>query len=70
MIVAFLAMFLPQGSPILTILNNITGRKVRVKVLTLKNSAHRVDFPAQTFLYNQNKKNSVLFTIFALALKQ
>lgn len=55
------------------ILNNIGGRRVKVKDINVsisRDNAHVVDFPAQTFLQNQNDINTVLFTIFALDPKQ
>ncbi|PKH86926.1 hypothetical protein [Colwellia sp. Bg11-28] len=55
------------------IINNIGGRRVRVKDINVsisRDSAPVVDFPAQTYLQNQNDQNTVLFTTFALEPKQ
>jgi hypothetical protein len=51
------------------ILNNIGGRRVRVKdieVSIFKDGSHLMDLPAQNYLQNQNDQNTVLFTTFAL----
>jgi hypothetical protein len=51
------------------ILNNIGGRRVRVKDINVslsRDGTHVIDFPAQNFLQNQNDQNTVLFTTFAL----
>lgn len=51
------------------ILNNIGGRKVRVKDIKIsisRDGKHLVDLPAQNYLQNQNDQNTVLFTTFSL----
>ncbi|MCQ8129034.1 hypothetical protein [Methylomonas rivi] len=51
------------------ILNNIGGRRVRVKDIKVsisKDGTHLVNLPAQNYLQNQNDQNTVLFTTFAL----
>lgn len=54
------------------ILNNIGGRRVRVKDIKVsisKDGKHLVDLQAQNYLQNQNDQNSILFTTFALEPK-
>jgi hypothetical protein len=51
------------------ILNNIGGRRVRVKDISVtlsRDGTNVIDFPAQNYLQNQNDQNTVLFTTFSL----
>jgi|GEM_PF-603434 len=51
------------------IINNIGGRRVRVKSINAilsRDSVHIVKFPAQNYLQNQNDQSTVLFTTFSL----
>lgn len=51
------------------ILNNIGGRRVRIKDIKVsisKDGKHLMELPAQNYLQNQNDQNTVLFTTFSL----
>lgn len=51
------------------ILNNIGGRRVRVKNINVsisRDGIHSIELPAQTYLQNQNDQNAVLFTAISL----
>lgn len=55
------------------ILNNIGGRRVRVKNINIsisRDGEHILNLPAQNYLQNQSDQNSVLFTTFTLEPKQ
>jgi hypothetical protein len=102
-VVAFLAIFLSQIPPILTllkrakldlelyskisiahklgnpnlqlhlILNNVGGRKVRVKDINVsisRDGEYITNLPSQSYLQNQSDQNNVLFTSFSLGPNQ